>query len=537
MGIRDKVLDMWSFYDYKARFTESDSQVIDYPQWVPRADMRRITAYSLLESYYRNYAREWLNKDADVEAVKARREYGDPNLIVQVTLSSLLGNSQKILTKGSIGGEVPGAVDQQELLEEWSRMEKFPMKIVENERQAVKLGDSVYVLGWDDLLKRPRLNVYDPGFYFPIFDPINQGAEDFPKRVHIAYEYEEEHETSTADNPKYEIMVRRITWHLMPVAEGSAEETCWFQDAIWKREDIDRNLDRFDISKARELISADESDGWMDLGIDFIPVVHMPNTVNLQSHFGDATVATVMQILDDIVATDSDVQAASGTTGSPPLFIKGTSVSGQVSTYGPGTMLSGGEGIEVVDTSNGLKVLLELKDALLERLSVNSRTPESLLGRVKPNEVPSGIALTLSFAPHTSMIQEMRIVRTDKYQLLLKFVAKFYQLAGQLAEVHPVDLILGSFLPADKQEAMVMIVQLLNAKAISLETAVQMAIDAGFNIEDVVVEIERINSRDYEGANQLIAMTGDVNIGMEHLGRPPIADEELPDQGDDAEAP
>lgn len=544
-GIRAKILDQWSYYDYKSTYQETAGPIETF-NWAPEDDLRRLSGYVMLESYYRNAAREWLNKTADTEAKSKRREYGDPNLLVQVALSSLLGNRQRIVTEGSIGEEVPQAVAQQKLLEAWDRLEKFQLKVVESERQSVKYGDSVYVLGWDSERQRPRLNVYDPGMYFPVFDPVNQGAEDFPLKIHIAYKFELETDDSTPVAPKIEIFIRRITWELVRVApvtySWNTEPTRWnceYSDAVWRENDINDKLDDFNISDVDYWLSGtgNPEDGSFVGGpvlmdIDFIPVVHVPNTVNLQGHFGDSVLAPVLQILDDIVATDTDIQASSATTGSPPIAVSGVTTSGGViASYGPGTVFEVGEGsAEVIDTSAGLAALLDLKDALLERLSVNSRTPEALLGRVKPNEVPSGIALALGFAPHTSMVTEMRLVRSDKYDLLLKFVCRLYQANGKFSgEILPSHLVMGSFLPADKAEVMTLVVQLITAKAVSLETAVQMLAEAGYPIEDWVMEIERIQSRDFASASELAALTGNPDRGLEYLGRPGLDTEEEQD--------
>lgn len=546
-----KTLDQWSFFDYKESYQRDRVKPIAYPGWVPRQEKRRINAYGLLESMFRNAAREWLST-TDEEKKKARREYGDPNLLVQVTLTSLLGDSQKIIVDGAIHPEdddtdTTGAVEQQELLDLWAEKEKFPMKLWESERQSVKYGDSVYILGWDERRNRPRLNVYDPGFYYPEIDPMAQGAEDYPNRIHIAYEYEEQ----TGEDPDtWDVFVRRITWELVPYENDEgvqypwndagelSYETCLYTDAIWRQADIDNELYKFDLGKVYVWLSGVAEDGSgggpIDLGLDFIPVVHVPNTIALQNHYGDSVLGPVMQILDDVVATDTDLQAAAATTGSPPIAVSNASLAkteqGTVATYGPGTVFEVGDGnATVIDTSMSLTALLAMKDALLERLSVNSRTPEALLGRVKPNEVPSGIALTLSFAPHASQVREYRQVRDDKYCLLLKFVCRMFMQHGMLQHIHEAELKFGSFLPADKQEAMTIVVQLLASKAISLETAVTMLVDAGYPIEDYVQEIDRIQARDFAGANELALASGDANEARAYLGLDALGDEDLED--------
>ena len=414
-----RILDAYSGFDYKAAFTSNNPPQTP-PQWIPKDEQRRLRSYSVLESYCRNHSRSWLQaidyRTGELsDAASNRREYGDPALIVETALSSLMGNSTAIVTQDAVSGD-QAAVAQQLVLEQWATDEKFTIKNWECERMAVKYGDGVYALGWDSTTGRPRLNVYDPGFYFPVFDPRAAGNEEFPSKVHLAWEFE----TENADG-KTTTYVRRITWELIEVeapydpgyegAEEMAYRNCWFTDGIWELSEIGKGLSSFNPQRVDWL----NEGTW--LNFDFIPVVHIPNTVSLQNHYGASVLANIMQILDDVQSTDTDLQASAATTGSPPIVVSGKGAgSSTINSYGPGSVIYVGDGsASIMDTSTSLDALIKLKDALLSRLSINSRTPEALLGRVKPNEVPSGIALTLGFTPHIGMIREMRKVRLDKY--------------------------------------------------------------------------------------------------------------------------
>ena len=521
-----KTLDNWSAMDYKQKFMRSIVTPIVIPMWVGEENERRLRAYTMLESYYTNSSRYWLEENAST--ANDRREYGDPFVLVETAMTSLIGDTQKIIVEGSLASEA-AAKAQQDDLDKWADDEKFYMKVIESERQSVKLGDSVYVLGYDEKKKRPRMHVYDPGFYFPVFDEMTErSAEDFPAKVHIAYEFMKEN--SLGEERFY---VRLITWQLMDVEKSytprySTEPTnqdVLYQDRVYDVGDMGATLDTFS-GPVYQWITEPKF-----LQQDFIPVVHIPNTVALQNHFGRSVLSPVLQILDDIQSTDTDLQASSATTGSPPIVVTGKTGQRDVQTYGPGSVFYVGDGdATMIDTSTSLDALLKLEDNLLKRLSINSRTPESLLGRVKPNEVPSGIALTLSFTPHISMVNEMRLVRKQKYDILLKFVSRYLGYKDErLVSLH-----FGSFLPAEKQEAMTMVVQLLGAKAISLETAIQMLMEAGVPIESWTEEIERIEQRDVATAIQLMGITGDPNTATEYLGMDTVKTVTL--EGDDPNA-
>lgn len=528
MRPKPEVVDQWSFYDYKPVMQQRGSTSL-LPGWVPDEDKRRLAAYMMLSAYVRNNGRAWLPTNLNEDEVLGRREYGDPAIIVDSVVSSLLGETQAILVKGAVGEDpaVETAVQQQVVLEEWAKKERLLSKMLENERRAVELGDAVYVLGWDDVRKRPRLRVYDPGFYFPVIDP--EDDVDFPKTVHLCWEYEAKNERG--EKQKW---LRRITWALMDVGEilpGQQAEPlpweedpstlrCFMWDGTWLLDDLDHLTGLFDLSVERANWTVEA----LNLGIDFIPVVHVPNSISEIEHFGTSSLARVLQILDDIVSTDTDLQASSATTGSPPIAVNGQNIptkDGKIEAYGPGMVIQTGDGsATMIDTANSLNALLEYAKHLLSRLSVNSRIPEALLGRVKPNEVPSGIALALGFTPHANLIQEMRLVRKQKYDLLLKFVSRMYAQAEIITEVHEATVFFGSFLPADRQEASTLVTQLYRDQnpLISLETALRILIEAGIPIEDAAKEIQKIMHEDLEGANRLLDATGDAGLVFQRLG-------------------
>lgn len=553
------ILDQFTFLTYKKEFTGHGGGT--EPTWVG-SHKRRLQAYRVLDHYFRNAARLWLTT-SDQDVIDDRREYGDPALIVNTVVSSVTGEGG--ITVHVVGAEArpkpqqtqpqdgtdPTTVEdgqpdtgpqigppdqgtpeptgpeiQLAKLREWADKERLPMKIIENERTAAKLGDSVLVLGWSEKKKRPVLNLYDPGFYFPVYEADGSDAEgfaeEFPSRVHIAYEFEDIEEENIARRKK----IRRITWELagydngntlrVPWEKEPAELTCWMSDGVWENEFTERaHYDDLDESKATWRVKD------LDLEIDFIPVIHMPNFPAENEIWGVSSLSACLQILDDLGSNDTDLAKASRITGSPPIAFKGGMIGASaIQTYGPGTAYTTENGMDVIDTSNSLKALLEMSKMLLERLSVNARIPESMLGRIKPNEVPSGIALWLSFAPHSSMIHEMRLVRSEKYALMFKMVARFYMKDGQLDELHKTYIQFGSFLPADKKEVMDLVVAALNSKtpAISLGTALRMLQDAGIPIEDVQDELLRIQSTDFGGAAELVGATGDPQDARDYLG-------------------
>jgi hypothetical protein len=572
------IYDSWTPISFKralgARSSSSGAGVgWSAPSWVGD-HRRRLLAYTILRAYQDNAAREFMLTN-DREEVDNRREYGDPALVVNAILGALLGDSQVISVEGSEdfdpdkpnkNPDAQRAVELEEWLQDWAKDERFGLKMIETERKAVGLGDGLYSVGWSMAKGRPRLRCWDPGFYFPVLDEGNE--DDFPEKVHIAWELPPEDGTLKR-------RIRRITWELGNIApentpgliaglfteptvfpgdkmgsdgrisreyawnEGEPSfRTCYMSDGTWTLDTGKSKVD--DLTEESAIWEMDE-DGIVcrrDLMIDFLPVIHIPNTVALLEHYGRSSLSTVLQVFDDLAAADTDLASAAATTGSPVLALQKSTMGTETHKYKPGQILEVGEGkMDVLDTSRALVALLEYITFLLKRLSVNARLPEAVLGRVSPSEVPSGIALALSFGPLEQMVKEMRLTRDEKYPLLLKFVQRLAS-AGGTDEVPDVwdleaNVQFGSYLPQDQAEAVKLVTQLLANKPlpiISLETAIQMLIDAGFEIRDAALEVQRISERDFAGASALLDATGDEDLVYEYLGRgkPPKPKEQPP---------
>ena len=565
------VSDNWTNISFKRTLgnkkTGQESWVA--PTWVGD-HQRRLTAYAILRAYVDNAARHFLHTQ-DEKKRDAYREYGDADLVVQSILAALLGEDQHIITEGAAESDPTRPNDQtggaevefQTWMRELLTTERFPLKMVEAERDAVSLGDGVYVWGWSEDKQRPRLRVYDPGFYFPVITDGNE--DDYPAKIHIAWEME-------SDDLPSQIRIRRITYEMGFIVEEDSETgdltfperlypwndkpspwTCYMTDATWILPQ-GGPADVYDFSGGTAVYETyrDPDTGevrpynHVDIGLDFIPVIHMPNTISLKDHYGKSSLATILQILDDIANADSDLNAASGTTGTPPVALSGAIIGQTKPSYAPGEVWQLGENgdLKILDTSGSLDALLKYIEALLSRLSINSRLPESIMGRIKPSEVPSGIALALSFGPLVSMVGQMRMIRAEKHPLILKFGHRI-ALAGGMEGVPPkwipTTVQLGSFLPNDVKMVVDMVIQLLNAEnpGVSIETAVKMLTIAGLPIEDAVAEVGRITGRDFEGAKALAEATKDPKLVFEYLQREPSDPKllEIPDQPDPNQLP
>lgn len=506
------------------------------PTWIDDIDARRLTAYRVLTAMRDNTRRYWLPQSMWAREVRGRgdglsigeapaasyREYGDAALLVDTARALLLGDDQ------TIGYPEKTPDPFQAWLTEWVVKERLEQKLLEGEENAIGDGDGVFVLGWSTPKKRPTLRVFDPGFYFPDDQTVVPGWEDdeFPPVVHIAWEWED------ADGKTW---IRRQTWRMAPLTgsvstpwDSTREWTCLYRSVDY---DASERLPKASVYSPelttkpnRRVLTAGEpdGDGWVDMGVDFIPVVHVPNDASTQRTFGTSLLTRIAQILDDIGNTDTDLAAASQ-QAAPALVTTGVPAGGLDGGPGQQWAMPAESTAGFLDTSKNLTALREFDKDLLDRLATNSRLALALLGRVQPNDVPSGYALSLGFQPARQLLREMRTVRDEKYPLILRFAMRLAQAAGVLpAGSTPAATIdLGTALPSDLPVAIDMVKDLLPTHAISTPTAVKILQQAGLPIEDAKTEADTIRTEWFEQAKLLVEATGNVQAAAEMLGIQP----------------
>ncbi|WP_268987080.1 hypothetical protein [Streptomyces hygroscopicus] len=536
VGLRQFMIDAWSWLNYKPVMADAGRpghraipELVS--SWLPSHELRRLAAYKVLASYDNNQAGQLVAASGD-EAALERRELGDAANLVDTALGYLLGSEQTIIVEGAEHADEetppPGAVEAaavQDRLRNWADKELLTFRIQQAERAAVLLGDSVMVLAWNPDKQRPTLRVYDPGFFFPQWDDED---EDFPSRVHLAWELPAD------DDAGLKARVRRVTYELGPIAgDGEGDEgggstagmrtypweqgrtsnvTCYLTDAEWLLEDLKNGetLDRLPMDKASFRARPDGTElNRLDLMIDFVPVVHIANTIpDGGEHWGRSVLARVLQALDELAATDSDSSAASATTGTPIIGLAGARLPVDRATGKPqelqvkaGAVWQLGETgrMDALDTSPQLAELRARVDHLLERIAANSRVTAAGLGTLDATEVPSGYALKLALGPLDALVGMMRLAREHKYRLLFKMVQRLYQ-AGRAegwtaGETLPARLAWAPHTPTDRAAVLEEVVTAYGAGVLSLETAVTMLLKAGYPIKDASQEVARIRAK------------------------------------------
>ncbi|MEW2402139.1 hypothetical protein [Streptomyces sp. NPDC046862] len=586
-GAKKVVVDAYSWLNYKPVFSDTLGMPNRraFPEahasWVPVADERRLAAYTMLTAYDNNQVAE-LTAVRDGDDARERREFGDPAMFVDTITSHVLGDEQTITVPGAEHADADGAASQgaataervQTLLREWADEELLPMRLLQTERKAVSLGDGVYLLHWDGDKQRPRIKTFDPGFYFPVLDEDSDGS-DFPDRVHFAWELPEDKKRGLPAR------LRRITYELdwirpqtangvdrtgrelrapvmseatdeqaaqpvlargdlldgngaitrlYPWSEQPSYKTCYLTDATWELGDLKGNIDvdSLPLDKARFATNGQgEVLDHLDLYLDFLPVIHVPNTVPpAGEHWGQSSLAKVLQVFDELSGSDTDSSRASATTGSPILAISGKAINGQQQyTAGPGLVLTLGEGgaITSVETSGNLAELRNHVHDLKDRASSVSRIPGVTLGTMDASQFTSGYQLELALGPLDSLISAMRLARDHADRLLPKFVQRLFQ-AGQHPDwaglpVLPAKLTRGAYTPTDKAAVLEEVSKARGAQLISLETAIRRLQEIGWPIEDAEEEIKRIDARAFEDARNLADALGNPDEVAAFLGR------------------
>ena len=595
---RAVVIDAWSWLNYKPIYSDPRGMPHRraFPEakasWVPPEDERRLAAYKLLQAYDNNQAAE-LAEVMDGPEAREKREFGDPSLFIDAILAHVLGREQTITVPGAedpdSDADTAMAERVQNLLRDWAEDELLPMRVQQTERKAVALGDGVYRLAWDPGKQRATIRAVDPGFYFPV---LAEDDGEFPTRVHFAWELPED--------PRRDLKarIRRITYEIAPIgpatAAGVSEDgrairavrttegadgqlipvlgqgdladpdtgtvtrlypwndqpsgvTCYLTDATWNLDDLKGQVD-VDSLPLDKATFATRSDGevldHLDLLIDFLPVVHVPNTVPAaEEHWGQSSLAKVLQVFDDLQGSDTDTARASATTGLPIVGVSGVNARDNMHVA-PGQVWTLGENgrITTVDTSSALRELREYGHDLEDRAAKVSRLPAVALGTVDPSKAPSGYALDISLGPLDSLIGGMRLARDHKYALLLKFVQRLH-LAGQHPDwlgtaVQPARLVFGPYKPTDKAGVLEQVTNGVDKGVISKETGIRMLMEAGFPIDDAEDELKRIDARSFAAAVQLTDALNNPEETARFLGRQAPDEPEtpaviLPPAGDD----
>lgn len=468
----------------------------------------------------------------------------------------------------------------QQYLDRWSREESVRAKIFETEsNHAVPLGDGVQTMGWSARTSRPKYSVRSPYEYFPLVDVTN----DFPDVVHLAFEERSADDTEPAKLhretwrigpvlPAIEdgqmlyrngdtypvpsqvgpgtVLPHHRDPDLVPVTvEGdeyrvhrNGTEGAIFRPYPWNPDGSpyatynSYGVWAIDGTKPREWDDLDDASAvWQvneegdqlrdfDLGIDYVPVIHVPCFPDTENHFGHSPLSGFAQVFDAMDDQNSDIRAASALAALPMIGNKKPaettlgvpSSDGTETVVEPGGVINGD--FTVLNTAVSLEPLLAVKHDLWDQLATVSQIGRAGLGLQSANNV-AGITLRLSFTAYVQMVENLRLTR-EKYRLVAKFAMRQAQAAAARAlrldgpdaalKILPeilwegvtpqVEARFGQFVPTDVEKLVEQVAALRNADAMSAEAGISKLAEIGFDVADPEEEIARIKALDSSGA-------------------------------------
>ncbi len=469
--------------------------------------------------------------------------------IYQISLDAWEANVRSIIAEWQQRTEErPALVKRQRWLRQWAEDDRYLAKITELEHDCVvPLGDGVIVHGYDHNALRPTTEIFHPESYFPVLD--HRSTTRYPRKVHIAWNF-----TNPVDD---ELMLLVQTWELVDIrpeseddapadqgdalrylAEGQVQrDACLYSHRVYLDADVEE-LDKIDEVRPKwfeqhevrpgVLVDADR----VPWHTDFLPIVHVPNTLATLEHFGRSPILRIAQAADELAQNDAWEALGAHYAARPVTGVDDGAARPKAIDLTPGQTVYGK--LSVVDMAAQLVALMDRGDRLRSTLLTNSFTPEGMVGRISPDEVPSGLALSLSFSAFEQMVGRMRMAREHKYALSAKMVQRLAiqhqapslvgdgQAAGEAPMVAlPARLRFGTFMPQDLAGASKVIQLLAEAMAASPETLVRMAQDAGAPIDDVDAEVARLYRLMTARADEMTSATEDPAYAIELLGLEP----------------
>jgi hypothetical protein len=577
------IIDDYSGFDH--RVSEGEGYLVQPPTWVRSlTDRRRIISYRVAKAAQATVSRFFHDREGVSNDYDQVREHGHAAAYVERTVDAILGEDAMISIPGAdvavpasppvprkpdlpgseaddverevfaqtmafyeaeakrvlskwrdSAEEQPLLADSQEWINRWAEETHFWQTVYLNESEHVTpLGDGVLV-GSIDSAKRPKWTALQPDAFFKAWGDGGSMAEEFPERVHLAWEF---HRNGVDGN--LETWVRRITYELLPTEAawkpkyqaGMAEKRCYFSDGEWlisgpglrsgrtTLPDIDdfiRDEGRFRTMinpfDPTELITAD----LVPLPLDWIPVVHVTHTIG---NWGRSCFARVMALLDDMAAGDTAMALVANLCGEPPLATSGGSISDDMVIGAAALIDLGSDGkVAKLGYADELRALIEYSGTLERQFIKMTSLSSELSGR--ENREQSGRAIGLKMTPLRQSILRARLAREVPYQLVLKMTQRLAIVAGSpgfAGPVRPAKLKWGTFIPEDLSQLVQDIILLRDRNLLTDGDVYDLLLEAGMRLKDPDASLSELRSKDIRVAEAFSTMFG-PEVAADYLGR------------------
>lgn len=509
-----KVYDIYApILNYKLEITAAKNPLVSLA-WIPDDHLRRIQAYEILSAFYFNFSRDYRfspesgdssQNDSIFEdgtpawlcnRIKAKlfgESYGisikQPRQVKNIKkLQSQLATSEEQGERSKLEREIASRIEvrdriseREEYLQDWWDENDIMLVIDENESKASYLGDMAYFVEWLEGEQRPNILTYDPGFVFPMGKGIESldDGKGLCERTIICWQEE-------VGDASYE-----VTWDCFELRGAQ----CWRRRAIYEY-DGSAEMD-IEAMPERSLIEGTDT-GWQSIGIDFMPVLMVPNIAVQNEDYGLSNLHFMIGNFDALMNLCTDLRNNGEKLGGAIVFASGKSIrfKKDTSTGEPssielqaGTMYAIGEdgNVTILDTSKMQEALLATIKQVERTIIRNSEITEVGAGLVDSQEI-SGIALKVLSQPLVEKIGSMRANRRKEYAMLFWMVERLWQIFGTPEEkalfadpLYDVQINFGAILPVDKKSQYEEW-NLLKA-LVGEETALELAQSEGLDID------------------------------------------------------
>ena len=202
--------------------------------------------------------------------------------------------------------------EREAFLQDWFTDSMIYSKFLEAEKKASYFGDAVFVLSWPTNATEPKIDVVDPASCFPFYDCNDEsiiGVSGTVKdRIIIAWEKQ-----LKPDDDFF--VVHREVYELISNERGESRVFRRIDDFKFEG-DGELTIEKF---PDKMIINAGTIE---DLGIDFIPIVWLPN-IRVDETFGESNLKNLIHLFDAEMNTDTDLNNNSGRLGGASIVVSG----------------------------------------------------------------------------------------------------------------------------------------------------------------------------------------------------------------------
>jgi len=290
----ETIIDLYPFLEVKNATDPLGRIAVSY-SWVPEEHLRRLQAYTVLAAYEANLA----NKVRQV-AETTLHEYGDVKFVCRTLSMALLGDETRIVA--------PLEKEIESFFTEWAADEIFFAKLSANEYKGSNLGDCVYRLNWSGPKKRVEITTFDPGFWFP----FNLGLKN--ERQVLAWEEK--------DPTTKQTIIYKEEYSIGGSASGGGgKSNNAFLTAGYYQKSERPSLDDLKLVRYAENSEGKRLNNF-DLGIEFIPLVYIPNIFVEGWDFGESDVTGSLRLFDQVQNTYNDLASNTRLMGNVQMWMK-----------------------------------------------------------------------------------------------------------------------------------------------------------------------------------------------------------------------